>query len=117
MMTSAVYELFAQAVRERKQIHCIYQSLPRELCPVILGHTKGAERALVFQFGGRSSKGLPPKGAWKCLHLAEVSDVRLRDGPWHAGSSHDRPQSCVQVVDLDVNPESPYSPKRGLSVG
>jgi hypothetical protein len=38
----------------------------------------------------------------------------LRDGPWHAGDSHNQPQGCVDVVDLDVNPASPYNPKRRL---
>jgi hypothetical protein len=114
MMASAVYYLFARAMQERKQILCRYQGLPREICPIILGHTKDAEVALVFQFGGAASKGLPAAGEWKCLHLAKVSDVRLRDGPWHAGSNHDVRQSCVAVVDVDVNPESPYKPKRRL---
>jgi hypothetical protein len=46
--------------------------------------------------------------------LAKVSDVKLRDGPWHAGSRHTQPQGCVEEVDLDVNPDSPYQPKRLL---
>jgi hypothetical protein len=50
----------------------------------------------------------------ECLSLSKVSNIQLRDGPWHAGSSHTRPQPCVQVVDLDVNRESPYNPKRRL---
>jgi hypothetical protein len=99
---------------ERKQVLCTYRGHPRELCPVVLGHMKGDERALTFQFGGHSSKGLPPGGQWRCLRLAEVEDVQLRDGPWHAGNSHNRPQACVDSVDLDVNAASPYHPKRRL---
>jgi hypothetical protein len=109
---SPIYDLFGQAIADRKQILCRYGGYPRELCPIILGHTKGREVALTYQFGGQSKSGLPRGGQWRCLRLSEVSDVQLRAGPWHAGSSHIQPQPCVEVVDLDVNPASPYHPKR-----
>lgn len=113
-MASATYELFATAITERKQVLCIYRGYARELCPVILGHTRGEEKALTFQFGGASKSGLPPGGEWRCLSLASVTNVRLRDGSWYAGQSHRQPQGCVEIVDLDVNPNSPYRPRRRL---
>jgi len=115
MPPSEPYRLFERAMIERKQILCMYDGYRRELCPVILGHSQGEEKALTFQFGGERKSGLSPGGGqWKCLLLAGVSEVQLRDGPWHAGSRHSQKQSCVEVVDLDVNPRSPYSPKRQL---
>jgi hypothetical protein len=112
-MLSSAYELFGQAIRQRKQIVCRYGGYRRELCPIILGHKKsGDEVALTFQFAGESRSGLPRGGEWRCLLLSGASDVRLRDGAWHSGSSHQQPQSCVEVVDLDVNPSSPYEPRR-----
>lgn len=113
-MASKVYRLFAEAMTCRKQVVCTYDGHRRELCPVILGHKDGQEKALTFQFGGHSSKSLPPGGEWRCLFLAKVNDVELRDGPWRTGESHKQPQGCVDVVDFDVNPRSPYSPKRRL---
>jgi hypothetical protein len=112
---SETYRLFEQAMIERKQIVCTYDGYRRELCPIILGHSKEEEKALTFQFGGEAKSGLPTGGEWKCFSLSEVSDVQLRDGPWHAGSRHGQKQTCVQIVDLDVNPDSPYNPKRQLS--
>lgn len=113
-MRSPVYDLFAAAMAGRKQILCTYDGYPRELCPVILGHSQGREKALTFQFAGGSSKGLPPGGEWRCLFLAKVANPRLRDGAWHTGDSHARPQGCVDSVDLDINPQSPYHPRRRL---
>jgi hypothetical protein len=113
-MPSPVYELFSQAMAGRKQILCMYGGYQRELCPVILGHSRGQEKALTYQFGGQSKSGLPPGGEWRCLWLSKVSKVQLRDGPWHAGASHTQPQGCVETVDLDVNPSSPYNPKRRI---
>jgi hypothetical protein len=79
-MPSPAYELFEEAMRRRKQILCMYDGYPRELCPIILGRTDGQEVALTYQFAGRGSKRLPPGGQWKCLYLSKVSDVQLRDG-------------------------------------
>ena len=99
---------------ERKPIVCTYGGYRRELCPIILGHSQGEEKALTYQFGGRSKSGLPPGGKWRCLWLSKVSDVQFRDGPWRAGSSHSQPQDCVEIIDFDVNPSSPYNPNRRL---
>lgn len=113
-MPSSTYALFEQAILGRKQVLCTYNGYARELCPVVLGHSDGQETALVYQFAGESSENLPRGGQWKCLRLSKAMDVRVRDGPWFAGTSHQRPQSCVEEVDLDVNPSSPYKPRRPL---
>jgi len=110
-MPSAVYQLFHQAMAERRQVVCTYQGYRRELCPIILGHTGGVEKALTFQFAGQSSKRLPREGAWRCLVLADVTFATLRDGSWHSGGSHSSEQSCVKDVDYDVNPDSPFNPR------
>jgi len=112
---SATYQLFARALIGRQQITCTYEGHPRELCPIILGHSRGAEKALTYQFGGGSKSGLPRGGEWRCLWLAKVTDAGLRDGPWRSGARHTQPQGCVEIVDLDVNPQSPYAPKRPSS--
>ncbi len=113
--TSENYRLFAEALTQRKQILCAYNGYRRELCPIILGHSNGEEMALTFQFGGESSSVLPSGGQWRCLQLADVSDIKLRAGKWYSGTGHSQPQGCVKVVDLDVNPSSPYHPKRHLT--
>ena len=109
-MPSATYELFREAMAEKRQIVCSYGGLRREICAVILGHTGHDEKALTYQFAGETSSKLPPGGEWRCLTLSKVSDVELRDGPWLTGGSHSASQSCVEIVDFDVNPDSPYSP-------
>jgi hypothetical protein len=113
-VASANYQLFEQAMRSRKQIICMYGGYRRELCPIVLGHSQGEEKALTYQFGGESRSGLPAGGEWRCLWLSKVTNTQLHDGPWFAGSSHLREQGCVEEVDLDVNPSSPYRPQRRL---
>jgi hypothetical protein len=113
-MPSRTYELFAKAMAERRPITCLYDGYRRELCPAILGHSKGHEVALAYQFGGESRSRLPPGGQWKCLYLTKVGDAALSDRPWQTGSGHGGLQNCVETVDLDVNPSSPYAPRRRL---
>jgi hypothetical protein len=113
-LPSETYLLFEKAMRDEKQIVCMYEGYRREICPIILGHSRGEERALTYQFAGQGRSKLPPGGQWKCLWLFKASNVELRDGPWHSGTRHMTAQSCVEEVDLDVNPESPYNPKRRL---
>jgi hypothetical protein len=101
---------------ERQQVLCLYRGYPRALCPAILGHTKRRERTLAYQFAGQSSSGLAASGEWKCFQVAEMRNVELRDGEWRSGAQHSARQTCVEVVDLDVNPHSPYEPRRLLGV-
>ncbi len=102
-MPSAVYRLFRTAILQRKQIVCVYRDRYREVCPHVLGYKDGQEQALTFQFAGQSASGLPPGGEWRCLVLAQVRSARIRNGPWRTGRNHRKAQTCVDIVDLDVN--------------
>ena len=112
-MPSRTYELFAEAMAGRRPIACIYGGYPRAICPVILGHSEGIEKALTWQCAGYGSKGAV-RGQWKCLTLEEVSNAEIIDGEWRSGHEHRQAQSCVKDVDVDVNPDSPYRPKRRM---
>jgi len=65
--------------------------------------TDAQETVFVFQVGGESTQKLPADGAWRCFHLAGVTDIRLGSGEWHSGTRHSRAQTCIQYVDVDVN--------------
>jgi len=111
-MRSKSFDLFLEAVLGRKQIICRYQGHDREVCPHILGHRDGEEKALVFQFGGGSGSKLPRAGEWRCFKLAEVTDIQLRAGRWYSGSYHRSTQRCVDTVYVDVNTDVPNQPGR-----
>lgn len=112
-MASATYGLFEQAMRERRPLVCMYDGHPRAICPIILGHSDGGEKALTWQFGGSGSRG-PVHGQWRCLELAKVTHAEFNDGRWQSGDSHKTSQTCVKDVDLDINPSSPFNPRRRL---
>src|SRR5262249_36313939 len=98
-MPTRTYQIFRKAIVNEKQVVCIYKGHRRELCPIIIGQTDHVEKVLAFQIGGGSSSGLPPGGEWRCLKLSQVSEARMRDGPWREGLQPRSEQSCVRDAD------------------
>lgn len=106
-MASAYYQLCSDAILGRRQMLFTYRGHRREVCPHVLGHTKGEEKLLAYQFAGQTSSVLPAGGEWRCFLLAEIHSIDVRDGPWHSGDKHSSRHNCVEDVDLDVNPDAP----------
>jgi uncharacterized protein len=109
---SATFRIFRDAILKQQQITCVYGGRYREICPHILGHTNGEEKALVFQFGGDTASRLPQGGEWRCLRLTDVKDATARVGRWYSGTRHRSKQRCVDAVYLDVNIDVPDQPGR-----
>ena len=109
---SRTYRLIWGAMRERKQISCVFDGKYREACPIILGYSSdGQERVLVFQFGGETSPTSQLPG-WRSLFVSEISSLKLRAGPWSEGRTHMQTQPHIQFVDVDVNiPETLTRPQ------
>jgi hypothetical protein len=102
-MLSATYATINAAMESRLQITCSYQGHDREICFHSIGYGKdGGEKALGFQFAGSSSKGLPIGGQWRCMDLAQLSNVQPRTGSWYSGTDHGKPQTCVKDVHYEV---------------
>ena len=106
-MVSDYYEVCFEAILDQKQLAFTYRDRRREVCPHVLGLTKGKEMLLGYQFAGQTSGALPPRGEWRCFQVAEMHSIETRDGEWHTGGSHSQTHSCVAEVDLDVNPSAP----------
>jgi hypothetical protein len=111
-MATPAYNQIAEAMRRMQPMTCIYDGQERRFCPIILGHNKGQEKALVYQVGGRTSEGPLIRPTWKCFFVSKIQALEICDGEWRAGERHRTKQTCVDGVDLDVNPSSPYEPKR-----
>jgi hypothetical protein len=56
-MPNSTYRLFAWAIENRVALCCRYQGHPREICPIILGHSDGREKVLAWQMRGETSEG------------------------------------------------------------
>jgi len=58
---------------------------------------------LVYQFGGESNSILPEGGEWRCLDLDKIHIIQIRPGEWYTGTSHKKPQTCIDHIDLEVD--------------
>ena len=96
-------EVLIQAINGKKQVTGYYDGYYRDMCPHVSGWKDTAHHVLSFQFAGDSSKGLSPAGDWKCMDVYGISQLALRDGPWHTGITHGKPQTCVDSIEAEVS--------------
>jgi hypothetical protein len=97
------YAVLRDAIINKKQVTCTCQGLVREICPHVIGRGKdGQAMVLSFQFAGGSSKGLQPGGEWRCMRVDDITGAQSRNGPWQTGDNHNRPQTCVKDIDVEV---------------
>ena len=99
MLTHA-YATFRSALLQRKMVTGFYQGRYRDLCPHVIGHTDGLEKALVFQFAGDAAHGPDASGEWCCVAVGDVQDTQIRPARWHAGGRADiQEQTGVRNVE------------------
>jgi hypothetical protein len=96
------FDLLRQAILERKHVRANYDGYYREMCPHLMGLKDGVRHVLSFQFAGDSSRGLPPGGQWRCMDFDGLTILSIQDGPWHTGTSHTKPQSCIDEIEVAV---------------
>ncbi len=102
-----MYTLIREAILDRHILAVSYRGSIREVCPHVLGKTKGRPYSLLYQFGGESSSGLKPDGSpdnWRCLRIDELSHVAVKQGvnKWHTASNYAAMQNCVHEIDVRV---------------
>ncbi len=97
------YATIRQAILDRCCLSATYQGSTRHFAPHALGQSNSGEtNVMAFQYAGSSAKGLPPGGQWRCYRISELSGVRRNDDSWHSAPDHERPNTCVTLVDVRV---------------
>ena len=102
-----IYSLIRQAILAKDIVALDYRGSVREMCPHMLGKTKGSPYALMYQFAGETKAGLKPDGSpdnWRCIRIEEVSNVAVRKskGEWHTASNYSAMQNCVSEIDVRI---------------
>jgi hypothetical protein len=106
--TMDAYELIAEAIRTRHQVHARYHGAERVFSPHALGTKNGTPHLLAYQFAGGSRSGLPEGGEWRCLNLEDLEEISLHVGTWHSAANVFNPQTCLDEIDVAVEPFPPY---------
>ena len=105
-MPSSNYDLIRQAIIDKAQVIAVYQGHEREMCPHVIGLKGNKEQALFCQFGGYSGSAgtvTPDSLLWRCLSIDTLSEVLIRSGPWYTIDTHTQRQTCVDIIDVEVN--------------
>jgi hypothetical protein len=100
------YSILKSAILNRQQVLADYKGYYREMCPHVIGRKKGVAHCLFYQFGGESSSGAILPGSdsnWRCIPVDQLSIISVRDGEWFSVSGHTRRQTCIDVVDIEVD--------------
>ncbi len=103
MAAPDTYPLIREAILHERQVIADYKKLRRQLCPHAIGCKAGRPQALFYQFAGFSEHGLGEDGShdnWRCLALADLTIIEIREGPWHTGTGHSRASTCLGHVDV-----------------
>jgi hypothetical protein len=112
MMDTDAYAILAEAINNKQQVVARYHDEERIFSPHALGTKGSIAHVLVYQFAGGSHSGLPEGGEWRCLNLDELSEIRLEPGAWHTAPNVFNPQTCLDEVDVVVDPLPPRMRER-----
>lgn len=105
-MQSEAYKLVRDAVCNKMQVVATYDGYRRELCPHKIGWKNGKPQALFYQFAGHTSSGeikVPTAGSWKCMAIAKLQDVSVREGEWYTGEIKYGNGDCIDDIDVEVD--------------
>lgn len=99
---SAAFVSLREANLHRRPVRLTYGGKELVVCPYILGHAVGEERAFVLAVDEAGERKESERGNWICLRLTKIQNIENLDRPWV-----DRPypgpvQRCVDQVHLDV---------------
>ncbi|MCK1361240.1 PIN domain-containing protein [Bradyrhizobium sp. 199] len=100
---SEVFMTLRQALLERRPVHVSRDGKCQTVCPYILGHATGEERAFVLLVDASSRTKRPVQAKWICLRLSKIEDVRFADEPWIQQDYPGPVQRCVDQVHLDAS--------------
>ncbi|MCK1510080.1 hypothetical protein [Bradyrhizobium sp. 18] len=100
---SAVFMILRQALLECRPVQVSRDGKCQTVCPYILGHAAGEERAFVLVVDASSRTKRPVQAKWICLRLSKIDDVRFADEPWIEQDYPGPVQRCVDQVHLDAS--------------
>ncbi|MET4039893.1 putative nucleic acid-binding protein [Bradyrhizobium sp. RT6a] len=109
---SQVFMALRQVILGRRPVHVSNAGQRQTVCPYILGHAAGEERALALLCGAKFEHEASDTSRWICLRLSKVEDVRFADASWVEQDYPGPVQRCVDRVYLDARLLA-----RGVSLG
>lgn len=101
---SAAFVALREANLHRRPVRLTYGEKELVVCPYILGHAVGEERAFVLVVDGTGERKESEQGLWMCLRLAKIQNIETLDRPWIERQCPGPVQRCVDQVHLGRAP-------------
>lgn len=97
-------EILEQAIRSRRCVTGRHKATERHFAPHAIGFkSDGVPAAFVFQYAGRTTSRLPPRGEWRCFDLADLSHLRVNNHRWRSSPNYSLSrQACLANIVLAV---------------
>ncbi|UPK19150.1 PIN domain-containing protein [Bradyrhizobium sp. 131] len=99
---STAFRMLKDAILQRRPVRLSYGGTQQTVCPYILGHAGGEERAFALALDGAQQRNKSEQGAWICLRVVNVQEIEILDQPWAEQGYPGRVQRCVDQVHLDA---------------
>jgi hypothetical protein len=98
------YELVKRAIQNKQCLTFTFQGYLRKMSPHFIGTKNGTERALFFQYDGKSKSGLNKDRTknWRCIDLDKIEDIEINSDPFQTARNYTNPPNCINVIDLKV---------------
>jgi uncharacterized protein len=94
------YSRLQKAVLQRHTIKCLWKGLERQFCPYALGMKDGRAHIIVWQNGGKSWNPLRAQGDWRCVPIAQITDLQRDERAWQCDSAPPPPHMALDLVDV-----------------
>lgn len=103
-------EIFKHAILDKRCLTGRHKGTERHFAPHAIGFkSDGTPAIFVFQYAGRTTTRLPPRGEWRCFDLADLSHLRVNNHRWRSAPNYSLSrQTCLAKVVLAV-PEGAIS--------
>ncbi|MCK1480555.1 PIN domain-containing protein [Bradyrhizobium sp. 197] len=92
---SPAFRTLREAVLQRRPVRLSYGGRQQTVCPSILGHAGGEERAFALALDGARQRSKSEQRGWICLRVADVQEIEILDQPWTEQAYPGRVQRCV----------------------
>ncbi|NHN85704.1 hypothetical protein GOB93_13780 [Acetobacter musti] len=90
------------AIKSRSNVSFTYHGRALTGSPHAVGKGDGEERVLIYVGSDDHKKVEPPGGQWKCLPIADLSDVATDSSPFHAGHPGKHEKTGLHEIDVSL---------------
>lgn len=97
------YSVLKEAIQKKKSVFCHFGGTVRFVSPHTIGSKNGEKRVLVYQYAGKSRRGLEdPLHNWRCLPINKIRSISIITDKFYTAPNHTQVQNCVGKIEVNI---------------